>query len=55
MLLIFSSQAIKKAAISNWDPSRFEEVLSSSDISPNHLKIIVQFWVNERDKVLISY
>mmetsp|Transcript_19929 Transcript_19929/g.28648 ORF Transcript_19929/g.28648 Transcript_19929/m.28648 type:complete len:187 (-) Transcript_19929:123-683(-) len=42
---------LRVAAFNNWDVSKFEEVLNSSNISPAHFRTALSFWTNEREKI----
>jgi hypothetical protein len=44
-------QLLQRAAQKNWDISKLEGILASSDIDPTNSRILLQFWNNEREKV----
>ena len=49
--MICCFKLLQRAAQKNWDISKLESLLTSSDIDSTNSRILLQFWNNERDKV----
>lgn len=46
-------ELLLKAGENNWDENKMEKVLNRIQLSSDHTKILLTFWGNERNKVII--